>query len=230
MTGSAEIAGANDEALASFYVEVQDADLGRAQSQVNQRMAEATAALKRADPRAEVQTSGYQSYPVYRDNTRKPVGWRVRQGVTRRAPAPAGGRCREDREAGGSMTAGDHVGAPGRTDGAGPDPAREGCRAVAGGGDRRGPAASGCAGGGQVPARRAHRPSGASRIAAAHGGPRAARRCRSSGRSTSHVAGRQARRSPSARARAQVSANTMGPPHAMPVRRAGAARTRPISV
>jgi uncharacterized protein YggE len=65
ITGSAEIEVANDEALASFYVEVQDADLGRAQSQVNQRMAEATAALKKADPRAEVQTSGYQSYPVY---------------------------------------------------------------------------------------------------------------------------------------------------------------------
>jgi predicted secreted protein len=90
MTGSAEIEVANDEALASFYVEVQDADLGRAQSQVNQRMAEATAALKRADPRAEVQTSGYQSYPVYRDNTRKPVGWRVRQGVTLRTGDLAG--------------------------------------------------------------------------------------------------------------------------------------------
>ena len=90
MTGSAEIEVANDEALASFYVEVQDADLGRAQSQVNQRMAEATAALKRADPRAEVQNSGYQSYPVYRDNTRKPVGWRVRQGVTLRTGDLAG--------------------------------------------------------------------------------------------------------------------------------------------
>ena len=90
MTGSAEIEVANDEALASFYVEVQDADLGRAQSQVNQRMAEATAALKRADPRAEVQTSGYQSYPVYRDNTRKPVGWRVRHGVTLRTGDLAG--------------------------------------------------------------------------------------------------------------------------------------------
>jgi predicted secreted protein len=84
MTGSAEIEVANDEALASFYLEVQDADLARAQAQVNQRMAEATAALKRADARAEVQTSGYQSFPVYRDNTRKPVGWRVRQGVTLR--------------------------------------------------------------------------------------------------------------------------------------------------
>jgi predicted secreted protein len=90
ITGSAEIEVANDEALASFYLEVQDADLGRAQSQVNQRMAEATAALKRADPRAEVQTSGYQSYPVYRDNTRKPVGWRVRQGVTLRTGDLAG--------------------------------------------------------------------------------------------------------------------------------------------
>lgn len=85
MTGQAEMEVANDEALASFFVEVQDADLARAQAQVNQRMAEATAQLKRADPSAEVQTSGYSSYPVYRgDAGRKPVGWRVRQGVSLR--------------------------------------------------------------------------------------------------------------------------------------------------
>lgn len=85
MTGQAEVEVANDEAVASFYVEVQDADLTRAQSQVNQRVADATAALKRSDPRGEVQTSGYSSYPVYRsDPARKVSGWRVRQGVTLR--------------------------------------------------------------------------------------------------------------------------------------------------
>jgi uncharacterized protein len=85
MTGQAELELANDEAFANFYVEVQDADLTRAQSQVNQRVAEATAAIKRSDPKGEVQTSGYTSYPVYgRDGGRKITGWRVRQGLTLR--------------------------------------------------------------------------------------------------------------------------------------------------
>jgi predicted secreted protein len=85
ISGQADIEVPNDEAIASFFVEVQDADLARAQSQVNQRAAEATAQLKRAHPAADVQTSGYNSYPVYRsDAGRKPVGWRVRQGVTLR--------------------------------------------------------------------------------------------------------------------------------------------------
>jgi len=83
MTGQAEIEVANDEAVANFFAEVQDADLVRAQSQVNQRVADATAALKRSDPKAMVQTAGYTSYPVYgRDGGRRVTGWRVRQGVT----------------------------------------------------------------------------------------------------------------------------------------------------
>lgn len=85
MSGSAEIEVANDEAVAQFYVEVQDADLQRAQSQVNQRLAEGVAQLKRADPKAQVETSGYSSYPVYQAGTqRKLVGWRVRQSVSLR--------------------------------------------------------------------------------------------------------------------------------------------------
>ena len=91
MTGQAEIELANDEALASFFVEVQDADLTKAQSLVNQRIGEATTALKRSDPKGEVQTSGYTSYPVYRnDGSRKVAGWRVRQGVTLRTGDLAG--------------------------------------------------------------------------------------------------------------------------------------------
>ncbi|MCU0939414.1 MAG: SIMPL domain-containing protein [Burkholderiaceae bacterium] len=85
MTGQAELEVANDEAVASFFVEVQDADLTKAQSQVNQRIAEATGSLKRNDPKGEVQSGGYSSYPVYRnDGGRKIVGWRVRQGVSLR--------------------------------------------------------------------------------------------------------------------------------------------------
>ncbi|MGZ9059031.1 MAG: SIMPL domain-containing protein, partial [Burkholderiaceae bacterium] len=44
-----------------------------------------TAALKRADPKAQVETSGYSSYPVYSSGTNRVItGWRVRQGVTAR--------------------------------------------------------------------------------------------------------------------------------------------------
>src|SRR5512136_1280917 len=85
MTGSAELEVPNDEAVANFFYEAQDADLTKAQALVNQRVSDGTAALKRADPKAQVETSGYSSYPVYSSGTaRSIVGWRVRQGVTLR--------------------------------------------------------------------------------------------------------------------------------------------------
>jgi len=85
MTGTAEIEVPNDEAVASFFYEAQDPDLTKAQGLVNQRVGDGTAALKRADPKAQVETSGYSSYPVYASGSaRSIVGWRVRQGVTLR--------------------------------------------------------------------------------------------------------------------------------------------------
>ena len=85
MTSAAEVELANDEAVASFFYEAQDADLTRAQSLVNQRVGDGTAALKRADPKAQVETSTYSSYPVYSSGTNRVItGWRVRQGVTAR--------------------------------------------------------------------------------------------------------------------------------------------------
>lgn len=85
MTGSAEIEVPNDEAVAEFYLELQDADLARAQSLVNQRVAEGIAQLKKGDAKAQIETGGYSSYPVYaRDAAKKVVGWRVRQSVTLR--------------------------------------------------------------------------------------------------------------------------------------------------
>jgi len=85
MTGAAEVELANDEAVANFFYEAQDADLTRAQSTVNQRVGDGTAALKRADPKAQIETSGYTSYPVYSSGTNRTItGWRVRQGVTMR--------------------------------------------------------------------------------------------------------------------------------------------------
>ena len=82
MTGAAELEVANDEAVVSFFLEVQEPELARAQSQVNQRMADGVAAVKRADPKAQVETSGYGSYPVYQPGAaRRIIGWRVRQSV-----------------------------------------------------------------------------------------------------------------------------------------------------
>lgn len=85
LTGQAEIEVANDEAVASLYAELQDADLARAQSLVNQRMADGIAQLKRLDPKAQIETAGYSSYAIYgRDPARKVVAWRVRQNVQMR--------------------------------------------------------------------------------------------------------------------------------------------------
>lgn len=83
MTGAAEVELSNDEAVVNFFYEAQDADLTRAQSLVNQRVGDGTAALKRADPKAQIETSGYSSYPVYSSGSNRAItGWRVRQGVT----------------------------------------------------------------------------------------------------------------------------------------------------
>jgi predicted secreted protein len=85
LTGAAEIDVANDEAVVHFYLEQQDVDLQRAQSLVNQRVSEAVAQLKRADPSASVETAGYSSYPVYQPGTQqKLAGWRIRQSVSLR--------------------------------------------------------------------------------------------------------------------------------------------------
>lgn len=87
MPGTAELELANDEAVVSFYAEVQDADLARAQSLVNRRVSEGTALLKRADSAATVESAGYQTYPVYvypKDSAPKLSGWRVRQTVVLR--------------------------------------------------------------------------------------------------------------------------------------------------
>lgn len=91
MTGSAAVEIDNDEALAQFFFEAQEADLPRAQSLVNQRVAEGVAQLRRADPKALVETAGYSSFPVYQPGTqRKLIGWRVRQGVSLRTGDLAG--------------------------------------------------------------------------------------------------------------------------------------------
>lgn len=85
MTGAAELELPNDEALVQFHYETQEADLTKAQAAVNARVADGMAALKRAEPKAEIETSGYGAFPVYSAGSgRTLVGWRVRQGVSMR--------------------------------------------------------------------------------------------------------------------------------------------------
>jgi len=85
MSGAAEMELPNDEAVAHFFYETQDPDLAKAQSLVNQRVGDGTAALRKADPQAQIETAGYSSFPVYSGpSNRTLAGWRVRQGVSLR--------------------------------------------------------------------------------------------------------------------------------------------------
>jgi uncharacterized protein YggE len=83
-----EVTRANDEAHATFAVEEQDRDKAAAASRVNQKMKQGVEVLKRADPKAKLQTRGYYTYPVYEETPpnvppkqRRIVGWRVGQYV-----------------------------------------------------------------------------------------------------------------------------------------------------
>jgi len=82
LAGHAQLELPNDEASASFYAEQQDPDLARAQSTVNQRVADGVAALRRVDPKCQVESGAYESYPMYASSgAHRITGWRVRQTV-----------------------------------------------------------------------------------------------------------------------------------------------------
>jgi uncharacterized protein YggE len=87
-----EVKHANDEATVTFSVEEQDKDRAAAQARVNQKMKQGTDIVRREDPKAELKTVNYYSYPVYPevpDNPqrplatqaarRTPISWRVGQ-------------------------------------------------------------------------------------------------------------------------------------------------------
>jgi predicted secreted protein len=87
-----EVKHVNDEATVTFTVEEQDKDRAAAQARVNQKMKQGTDIVRREDPRAELKTVNYYSYPVYPevpDNPQRPlasqaarripIGWRVGQ-------------------------------------------------------------------------------------------------------------------------------------------------------
>jgi predicted secreted protein len=87
-----EVRHANDEATVTFSVEEQDKDRAAATARVNQKMKQGTEIVRREDPRAELKTVNYYSYPVYPEvpdtprpmagqqaARRVPIGWRVGQ-------------------------------------------------------------------------------------------------------------------------------------------------------
>jgi predicted secreted protein len=60
-----EVKHANDQATITFAVEEHDKDKNAAAARVNRKMKEGTEILRRADPKAELKTMGYYTYPVY---------------------------------------------------------------------------------------------------------------------------------------------------------------------
>jgi len=86
-----EVRHANDQATVTFAVEEFDKDKAAAAARVNRKMKEGTDIVRRADPKAELKTQGYYTYPVYPEPpvqplpaSRTPVkpvpsGWRVGQ-------------------------------------------------------------------------------------------------------------------------------------------------------
>ncbi|MCC2970383.1 SIMPL domain-containing protein [Massilia sp. IC2-476] len=60
-----EVKHANDQATVTFAVEEHDKDKNAAAARVNRKMKEGTDIVRRADPKAELKTMGYYTYPVY---------------------------------------------------------------------------------------------------------------------------------------------------------------------
>jgi uncharacterized protein YggE len=86
-----EVRHANDQATVTFAVEEFDKDKAAAAARVNRKMKEGTEIVRRADPKAELKTQGYYTYPVYPEPPLQPLpasrmpvkpvpsGWRVGQ-------------------------------------------------------------------------------------------------------------------------------------------------------
>jgi predicted secreted protein len=86
-----EVRHANDQATVTFAVEEFDKDKAAAAARVNRKMKEGTEIVRRADPKAELKSQGYYTYPVYAEPPVQPLpssrtparpmptGWRVGQ-------------------------------------------------------------------------------------------------------------------------------------------------------
>jgi predicted secreted protein len=83
-----EVTVPNDLAVMVLMIEEQDKDKVAAASRVNQKLKQGTEIVRASDPKAELKTDAYYSYPIYQEQrplqngmTAKPVtiGWRVGQ-------------------------------------------------------------------------------------------------------------------------------------------------------
>jgi uncharacterized protein YggE len=86
VSGTGEVKADNDQAVATFSVEEQNADKVVAASRVNQKMKQGTEIVKKADPEGKLATRGYYTYPVYSETSstnkaRVITGWRVGQSL-----------------------------------------------------------------------------------------------------------------------------------------------------
>ncbi|MGH8853206.1 MAG: SIMPL domain-containing protein [Telluria sp.] len=86
-----EVKHANDQAVLTLAVEEHDKDKAAAAARVNRKMKEGTDIVRHADPKAELKTMGYYTYPVYPEVPpmpqpvsrapvkQVPIAWRVGQ-------------------------------------------------------------------------------------------------------------------------------------------------------
>ena len=98
-----EVTVPNDQATVYFNIEEQDKDKAVAASRVNQKMKAGSETVRREDPKAQLKTQGYYSYPVYADEQqprpmegraapkqRQLLGWRVGQSLEVKTTSLAG--------------------------------------------------------------------------------------------------------------------------------------------
>lgn len=88
-----EVKRVNDEAYLFFSTEEEDREETIAASRVNQKMKEAIALIKRLDPDAKLQTSGYHTYPIFPNTENnshgkktQPIRWRVSESLNVTTP------------------------------------------------------------------------------------------------------------------------------------------------
>jgi predicted secreted protein len=85
MAASASREVANDRMVVVLYAEREAADAGRAQAEVNQLIGPALDTLRRADPKLEIETVGWRSWPITTDGQIR--GWRARASLRVHGPA-----------------------------------------------------------------------------------------------------------------------------------------------
>lgn len=85
IAASASREAANDRMVVVLYAEREAADAGRAQAEVNQLIGPALETLRQADPKLEIETVGWRSWPITTDGQIRV--WRARASLRVHGPA-----------------------------------------------------------------------------------------------------------------------------------------------